>query len=239
MRKSKEVPELKSALDTGVLSLPTAARIAPLLNFENKNEWINHAKELTTRELERKIVMLNPEAIPKERIIPKAAGISELRLALKDATVDALEIAKDLLSQSLKKSATTEDTISIALFEYIERHSPVEKAERAARRLALSALKVKDQQTARTISAPSTVMPPSHRFAAPKVANGQIVAEIRHRVNFRDRGQCTATLLHGKRCTNRRHLEMHHIIPRSIGGPNTVSNLTTLCFSHHRYLHKI
>ncbi len=50
--------------------------------------------------------------------------------------------------------------------------------------------------------------------------------------------QCTFKDADGIRCTERRHLDIHHIIPRSQGGTNIEQNLTLLCSGHHRAHHR-
>ena len=60
---------------------------------------------------------------------------------------------------------------------------------------------------------------------------------VARQVELRDGGQCTYTDSNGTRCTERRWLHNHHIIPKSQGGPDTLENLTTLCSGHHRLIH--
>ena len=37
-------------------------------------------------------------------------------------------------------------------------------------------------------------------------------------------------------CTNEAH-HPHHILPKSAGGQDTLSNLMAVCFEHHSYIH--
>lgn len=55
----------------------------------------------------------------------------------------------------------------------------------------------------------------------------------RRRVLARDHHACTTA-----GCMSRRFLQIHHIVPRSAGGANTIDNLTTLCSSCHQSAHK-
>ena len=52
-------------------------------------------------------------------------------------------------------------------------------------------------------------------------------------VEHRDRRRCTVP-----GCANRMHVDIHHLVPFSRGGPHTPSNLACLCSAHHRLLHK-
>jgi hypothetical protein len=67
---------------------------------------------------------------------------------------------------------------------------------------------------------------------------GDLNAAEKHGVNARDVGQCTEVDVNGKRCPNRRWTDIHHIVLRSNGGTNALSNLTTLCRAHHRARHR-
>ena len=59
-----------------------------------------------------------------------------------------------------------------------------------------------------------------------------------HQINIRDGWQCTYQTSQGLRCTNRRWLEFHHILPRAAGGLDNLENLKTLCSTHHHSIHQ-
>lgn len=63
-------------------------------------------------------------------------------------------------------------------------------------------------------------------------------ASIRHAVNSRDRGACQFKMPNGKICGQRKWLHVHHVKPKSEGGTDEASNLTTLCSAHHRLVHE-
>jgi len=64
-----------------------------------------------------------------------------------------------------------------------------------------------------------------------------IPAALLHQVSSRDCRRCTASLPDGSRCNQSRWIEIHHRVPVSEGGENTLENLTTLCSAHHRLWH--
>ena len=64
-----------------------------------------------------------------------------------------------------------------------------------------------------------------------------ISAQIIHHVRLKDQGQCSFSDLNGKKCQNKRFLEIHHKKPVARGGSNTPENLTILCSAHHKILH--
>ncbi|MGE3972892.1 MAG: HNH endonuclease [Bdellovibrionales bacterium] len=60
---------------------------------------------------------------------------------------------------------------------------------------------------------------------------------VLRQVQRRDQGQCTYKNPQGVRCTERKWLHTHHVIPKSKGGQDTFENLATLCAGHHRLTH--
>src|SRR6266404_2764865 len=55
-RKSREIPALKLAVENQEIAVATARKIVPVLNKENQSEWIEKAKSLPQRELEREVI---------------------------------------------------------------------------------------------------------------------------------------------------------------------------------------
>jgi 5-methylcytosine-specific restriction endonuclease McrA len=69
--------------------------------------------------------------------------------------------------------------------------------------------------------------------AEPKRPNRQTIPpSIRRAVLARDRHRCRAP-----GCGRTRFLEVHHIIPRDVGGSNRPENLVSLCSACHRLIH--
>ncbi|MGZ6423508.1 MAG: hypothetical protein ACXWSR_21435, partial [Bdellovibrionota bacterium] len=67
-RKSKEVPALQAAIASAELSVSKARKIVPVLTLENQEEWIEKAKMLPQRELERQVARLVPQEEQREKI---------------------------------------------------------------------------------------------------------------------------------------------------------------------------
>ena len=74
--------------------------------------------------------------------------------------------------------------------------------------------------------------PGAENIQKPFTSRTPIPSQLRHQVNLRDQGKCSEP-----GCNQERWLETHHIIPVSQGGQNTLENLKTLCFSHHKLEH--
>jgi hypothetical protein len=85
-------------------------------------------------------------------------------------------------------------------------------------------------------SAATDATPPQQPAGAevrPSRARQSVPPALRRAVLTRDRHRCTVP-----GCTHATFVDVHHVQPRSEGGPNEASNLLTLCSAHHRATHR-
>jgi len=73
--------------------------------------------------------------------------------------------------------------------------------------------------------------------ANPSPKREPIPANLLHQINLRDERRCTFIKSNEARCNQTRWIEIHHKIPVSQGGGNTLENLITLCAAHHKWVH--
>ena len=77
---------------------------------------------------------------------------------------------------------------------------------------------------------------PKPRTARPTAPGSRhIPASVRRAVWVRDGGRCTFVAKIGRRCSQRRYLEVHHRNPHALGGEATVENCCLLCRVHNVY----
>ncbi len=217
-RKSVEAPELKKAIHDGSLTVSKAKKIAAVVTQANQNEWVEKAKTLSTRALEREVAIVSPQTSIAERIRPVAQDLFELRCSLDAETQRLLQRTQDLLSQKLGAHTNVTTALKASLSEFVERHDPVAKARRT-------------QSSTRLSKSPAST---------PALRGGKRVAvpaAIADSVNHRDQGRCTFIHPRFGRCTSRRWLERHHRVSVSQGGQHCARNLVTLCSAHHQQAH--
>jgi 5-methylcytosine-specific restriction endonuclease McrA len=241
-RKAVEVPELKMAIASGDISICKARKIAPVINKANKTEWLTFAKESSTREIEKAVAKAQPQLAVKESVKYVADDRLSLTVGLSEETIEKLKRVMDLESQRTKKSASREAAITAALDSYLEKHDPLKKAERAETRAKKIELINSD---ARPTQSPISKIPneSSTRHVAKRVARHigrrqALPSALVHAIHMRDQRQCTIKDKSGKRCGATRWLDTHHVIPRSLGGGDTLENLTTVCSAHHQMIHQ-
>jgi hypothetical protein len=62
-----------------------------------------------------------------------------------------------------------------------------------------------------------------------------IPSEVKRAVWNRDGGRCAFVSRNGRRCSERRRLEFHHVEPYAVGGKATVANIALRCRAHNGY----
>ena len=198
-RKSREVPELMTAVQAG-LSISTAHKIVAQLSPANQAKWIEKAKTLPQHDLERELAMANPKrgrrATKKE---PIDRTHSRMAIDISNNTLAKLLRAQELLGGS------EADVLDAALEILLEKKDPVRKADRAIKRAAEQT--VQTEKTEQNYSQTETVYT-SAKFGMRVPFN----AKTYHAVNGRDRGQCQAILPDGTKCCSSRWVEIHHIL---------------------------
>ncbi len=240
-RKSREVPELQLAVESGDLSVATARKIVPVLNKANQQAWIEKAKGLPQHRLEREIANEAPGAREFERARPIKDGRVKIELSVSDEAMAEIRKAQDLVSSKTRGSASLEDTIMTAVREYNERNDPLRRAQRKQSKKTANM-----SQTHAAASKPKRVLGKSDisKLAMYKrvvrmrtMRRRAIPASVQHAVNLRDQRQCQALRADGSKCLSTRFLHTHHKIELAQGGLSTFDNVTTLCSRCHRLWH--
>lgn len=208
-RKSIEVPELKIKLQNQEISFSNAQMITSVLTPENKDKWLHAAQTLPKRELEREIARENPKTLTHERMKYVSGDRLEMSVGINEDLRQKIARVQDLLSSDLDRHINLEEMLEQLTEYYLKNEDPLRQRVSNAKN-------------------------------PPNVEATQIPARLRHQVLLRDQGQCTyKDPLSGKRCEDRRWLDIHHIKRRRFGGGHEIENLTLLCRGHHQMLHAL
>ncbi len=246
-RKSIEVPALKEEIRLGTITVSKAKRITPVLNTNNQEYWLHLAKTASKRELEKYVAAANPQEWIREslnyvgsdkevgeKVRLKSLNFADgnlpltrvqLQVGVSETLMLKLRRVQDLVSQKTRSSASLETAFEAMAELYLAKHDPVKKAERQ---------KIRGKLQRAESSNPSDLEQgpgPVNNFRAP------LPSRVKHEVYLKFGGQCTHQDELGRKCTARRHLEIHHIVEVAKGGQNELSNLTLLCSGHHRAHH--
>jgi len=211
-RKSRQVPELELAVREG-LQISKARVIASVINGENKQRWIEKAQTLSKEKLEREVAAANPSAVKPEKVRPTGPDRVRIEFEVSYEEAELLKRARELMSQKRRMQAQIGETVVVALKAWVEREDPILKAERAHVRK-------------------------ERKPQSPPRGGSVVPARVVHQVYLRDRGSCRMRMPDGSTCGRKQWTEIHHVIPRSHGGADTLENLITLCGAHHRQMHR-
>ena len=146
----------------------------------------------------------------------------QLQVGISQQLMIGLKRVQDIVSQKRRAPASLEDCLHAVTTFYLQRQDPVEKAKKH-----LNSKEKRGSGISRGASLSWSKSRPS------------LPATVKHHVYFKYKGRCAYVDAKGKRCDQMRHLEIHHIVPRSKGGKDTQENLILLCRGHHRSHHML
>jgi 5-methylcytosine-specific restriction endonuclease McrA len=247
-RAVRRYPVLLEMLADGALTLTTLALLAPQLTPENHPELLDRARRQSKREVEALVAELRPQP-------PVPASVRRLPAPRPAAGNGAAPPpARPSLSQAPRPSPSRR-------LRGRRRWPPSRpratacssrRAPRRMRKLRLAqdllrhqipdgdvgqvldrALTVLVERLTKTKLATTSRPRRRRRRLAP--GSRAIPAEVKRVVWRRDGGPCAFVSRNGHRCTERRFLEFHHLIPYARGGQATVENIQLRCRAHNAY----
>jgi hypothetical protein len=225
---AKKNPCLQTAIVTRTLTVSKAYRIVSIITTENAEELVEYAKTHSARQIEREVRRRSPKAAARAQIKPLSGDTDLLQAPIPRETSENISRAQTILAQKTSKHQGLPETLTLVFKDYVERHDPLKKAQRADQRRKNSARAEKTETSTHSEYAEKTR--PFVRTPIP--------AASKHTVDLRDEGRCTHIGKDGKRCNEDRWTHYHHIIRVADGGTNHPDNLTTLCSFHHDLVHQ-
>jgi len=233
-KKSKEIPALTEAIQSGEVSVSKLRHICPVINQENQKLWIEKAKLETNKKLIDEVAKVSPYTKKKE--VVKQAGEGMKRLSL-DVSPELMQTLLRL--QEVLRLDNLTQVIEVAANETLERKDPVKKAERAEARAKKKEAEAQAEGTEKTCSdSKNSVQEINGGKSVARQERKALPKRIVHAIHQRDRGQCCYFGVGQNRCESRYRVEIHHITPLSRGGQDTIENLVTLCHDHHKLIHE-
>jgi hypothetical protein len=228
-RKALQVPALCEAIRSKKVTVPKARKICPVITNQNSDEWIALASECTFRVTEKTVALAKPDVLKTESLTFVSADHLKLNLSVSEEWSEFLQRTKDLLAQEKQKFLGTEDALLVLMKDYCMKNDPVEKAKRAEAKAKAKTKKMNNSTKE------------SNEWLAcaqPREISRYRRRSVEHAVTLRDQNQCTYVSRNGQRCEERKWLHKHHIVEFALGGEHSLENLKTLCFAHHKMLHK-
>lgn len=222
-------PELKALLESGNLNLSLLELALGCAHREKLSdpellEVLIAIAGMSCRKAKREIASrfpLSSEELPHDRIRPLTDELLEVSFVAKQELLDKLDEVRGLLAQTQQHPMTMQVLIDILATEFIQRHSPVEKAKRAEEREK----KKKENEKTEPPSSPKVQLQTESRTPTQAILN-ELIKRNGYQCSYVDAKT-------QQRCSSKFALQTHHIIPWSAGGRTELSNMMLICRSHH------
>lgn len=249
MRLIRDLPEAEAAIVEAKISLTNAAMLQTFLRSERlKRRKIYTAEEKRTllggldgkssRECERSLAAISPQAMPRERERVLSETETEIRFVANGRVQRMLKRLAEVTAHSVKTggyAALIEKSLEIALKVL----DPMEKAA-AGQRVGGAERGEGGGREAKPARDESAA--PAQKLAdsplVPRLSGGSryIPRPVYRAVWRRDQGRCTYHApVTKRRCESRFGLEIDHVHPVSLGGATGLSNLRLLCKVHNQF----
>jgi 5-methylcytosine-specific restriction endonuclease McrA len=208
MRLMRKLPEVRTQLENGKLTLTATARLAShvrreKLDQDSSRDLLEQVSGKATREVDRLLASQSTSAPQSEKIRPLSREATRLTLEVDDEFMQLVQRMKELggaPDQSLK------ETFESAMREYVRRREPKSKA-------------------------------PVLRAPEVNSSSRYVPAPIRHSIRRRSQDRCEyIDPLTKRRCESRARLQFDHITPLAKGGRTEVANLRHYCQTHNAYV---
>lgn len=216
MRLMVRVPEVKEELQSGKLTLTTAAKLGAhskreRLQIEETVSLLREVSGKASREVER--VLLAQSTAPRKSEHVRAITSERTRITI-EVDQEFLELAQNVKDLKGNPALAFQEVFRTAMQEYVKRRAP--KASRAP----LGAPNVQLRQNSKTIN--------------PEATSRYIPMKDRTIVRLRSNDRCEfVDPLSKRRCKSKSGLQFDHIRPFAKGGGHAPENLRHLCRTHN------
>ena len=234
MRALRDLPEIETKIETGVLSLSNLATAQSLFYQEKKSgnhyskvkklEILEKLENKSRREAERTLAQIVPQQMPpaqKLRVISEE--LTEMKLVVDQEFLKQLEVLKGLLAHKMPH-ATMQEIIKFAFKQATEQLTPgLNKKEKRANKLMTGSQVTAEPKTA---TESETKTKTGLQAAAPnpiQTGNSKAIpASVKRYVWQKANNKCQL-------CSSTFAPQTDHNIPRAMGGSNELKNLRLLC----------
>jgi HNH endonuclease len=241
------LPAMFEALARGDLHWSVVRELTRVVVPATEGEWLAKARGKTVRDVEDMVSGRKKGDRPTD---PPEPGAKRhfVRLELSGDSVAALREARRHLELEVGHSLTDDEAVRMMAHHAMSAMGGSRDAGRAAYQIAITVCEECGRGT-RDGAGRVFEIEPHHVEAAwcdaqnigrvthvdgkPAKASQTIPPRIRRLVERRDHGRCRVD-----GCRSAKHLEVHHIVPRSEGGTHDPSLLALLCDAHHTQVHR-
>jgi HNH endonuclease len=238
------LPAMFEALAEGELHWSAVRELTRVVVPATEGEWLAKARGKTVRDVEDMVSGRRQGDKPSDPPEPGAKR-HYLRLELSGDSLAAFREARRHLELEVGHSLTDDEAIRMLAHHAM---SGPRDSGRAAYQIAITVceqcgrgtrdgagrvLDIEPHEVEAAWCDAQNIGRITHVDGAPAKAKQTIPPRIRRLVERRDHGRCRVD-----GCRSAKHLEAHHIVPRSEGGTHDPSLIALLCDAHHTQVHR-
>jgi Holliday junction resolvasome RuvABC DNA-binding subunit len=241
-----ELPELEAELASGALPYSAAKELSRVMTRQTQTEWLARARGKNLRDIEEMVAGRKKGDRPDDLPDP-ALVVHDIRLKLTARTKALWEQMRAALERECDGHLDDDQLVEVVTRRVLGGDdAPSDKPPRPPHRIVVHQCDdcgrawqegrgrwIELSEADRALAACDAVIVHEHEQAASSATTSDIPAKTRKRVWTRDRGRCRVP---GCRAT--RHIDIHHLIPRALGGTHDEWSLCLLCSGHHKLHHE-
>jgi DprA winged helix domain/HNH endonuclease len=252
-RALRELPAIASAFVEGTVGYARVREVTRVATAADEGRWLQQAIELPLRVLERRVAEASGGSNDERAKAREPAGVRwtssktlKLEIDLPAATWALLQRAMEGARRASEATLCDADALEAVAREALAREADDGERSDVRRMVVLYACKAcrraeletgagaveLDEATAARLGCGAARVDLDEEGRSETVG-GPIPAAVRRAVLLRDRMRCRAP-----GCFRRRHVDVHHIVPREHGGKHARANCVTLCTGCHDRLHE-
>ncbi|HET9991952.1 MAG TPA: DUF222 domain-containing protein [Kofleriaceae bacterium] len=237
-----ELPMLHAALASGEQSYSAIKELTRVATAKTQAEWIDAARRKNVRQIEDLVAGRRRGDLPTDPPVPDLKP-QIVRFEITTATLARLRQVQQVLADECGGQLDDDALISAMCDSILDGHDAADDGGRARHQVLTTVCDVCSRAWQHGGGRDLAVSPTDLAIAEcdaqrvgsdrePGTAVQDVAPKVRRFVTLRDRKRCTVP-----GCRAARHIDVHHVVPRHVGGGHEAENLTLLCSGHHRALH--
>jgi hypothetical protein len=238
-----ELPLLAEALATGEQSYSAIKELTRIATAKTQAEWIAAARGKNVRQIEELVAGRRRGDKPTDAPVPDLKP-QIVRFEITTATHARLRHVQQVLAEETGGQVDDDTLIAAMCDAILDGNASADDGGRARYQILTTVCTGCNQAWQHGGGRDLPVSTTDHAIAEcdaqrvgsdrePGTAVQDVTPKVRRFVTNRDRTRCTVP-----GCRAARHIDVHHIVPRYLGGGHGPENLTLLCSGHHRSLHE-
>jgi len=238
-----ETPQLAHELANGKQSYSAIKELTRVATAQTQAEWCEAARGKNVRQIEEMIAGHRRGDRPTDPADPDLKP-RVVRFEITTATFVRLRQVQQVLADECGGQLDDDALIAAMCDAVLDGHAAADDGGRARHQILTTVCAACTQAWqhggGRDLAVSATDLAIAECDAQrvgsdqePGRAVQDVAPKVRRFVTLRDRMRCTVP-----GCRAARHIDVHHIVPRYLGGGHEPENLTLLCSGHHRALHE-